>query len=425
MKIYCYCFFSLFLLPFIPSAQNPQKHPLYLSTGTIFPEKNTSEARIAALNRVVDKTDEKKYCIIQLEQLATAAMREEMQQSGIVLLEYIPADAYLVAINGPLQTSLLKKWKARAIIELEPLQKIEPALQAEQGSNKSIKVWVAFFNGTANNESIASLKQLGYTVTATDNLLYNVAELNVNSNNLMQLVSLPFIKYIAAAPAAAAPLNFESRNLSRANTLQATGPGGYNLSGKGIVIGVTEVGGPPQQHVDIMDRMVPGDPNAKDYHSTHVNGIIGGAGLIDERYKGYAPGATLYCGMGGIGSLAPLYFQRYGMVLTNNSLAAGPSCNQGPTSLAQTVYDMQAYSWPLLQNVYAAGNSGGLNCNNGYPAGFNTALGSNAGGKSGISVGNTKKNGELYRVHHADQPPADGLNQTWWHRARILFPPYQ
>ena len=146
---------------------------------------------------------------------------------------------------------------------------------------------------------------------------------------------------------------------ARANLLNApVAFGGRNLKGEGIVIGIGDDAN-PSTHVDFTNRIINrtyAPPSGE--HGKHVAGTAAGAGILNELYKGYAPKATIITQyFSGIWTNAASYIQDYGMVITNNSYGAvtGDCSYSGLYDLYSAILDQQAFDFPYLQNVFAAG----------------------------------------------------------------------
>jgi len=121
--IACLLFISLIAL-----AQKDPSFPLLLKSGSFIPERNISASSIEQYNLKAYRVDGKIFSVIQFEHIPTAEERKELSSAGIELLEYIPDYAYSVSIKNNLNATLLQKVKARAIIDLKPEQKMQPAL---------------------------------------------------------------------------------------------------------------------------------------------------------------------------------------------------------------------------------------------------------------------------------------------------------
>src|SRR5437762_13029049 len=80
--------------------------------------------------------------------------------------------------------------------------------------------------------------------------------------------------------------------------------------------------------------------------------------------------------------------------INSNDTVTCDYSNNGLYDLYSAMLDQQAFDFPFLQNVFAAGNSGNDNCPP-YPAGFKTVLGSYQSAKNVLSVGATDSAGVI------------------------------
>ena len=73
-------------------------------------------------------------------------------------------------------------------------------------------------------------------------------------------------------------------------------------------------------HTDFTNRLINRADAPYNYHGTHVAGIVGGAGIINELRTGFAPKATILSQVfQKVFANAPAYVTDHGMVITNNS----------------------------------------------------------------------------------------------------------
>ena len=382
-----------------------QKDPsLLLKSGSFIPERNISASSIEQYNLKAYRVDGKIFSVIQFEHIPTADERKELSSAGIELLEYIPDYAYSVSSTNNLNATLLQKVNARAIIDLKPEQKMHPALAKGIIPAWSVKVqgtidvWISFPK-TLSFESVSKeLRERNYDIISTTYKNYHVIALRISVQQIATLASLSFIDYVQPAPGEDKPLTDLTKNNSRANVLNAPlSVGGRNLKGDGVVIGIGD-NSDPQTHVDFTGRLIDRSAGTYSYHGTHVTGIAGSGGIVNELYTGYAPKAILLSQLySGVFTNAAAYVQDYGMVITNNSYGAiVGDCNYtGLYDLYSRILDQQAFDFPNLQNVFAAGNSGYDNCPP-YPIGFKTVLGSYQSAKNVLTVGNTYGDGVLF-----------------------------
>ncbi|HLG38331.1 MAG TPA: S8 family serine peptidase, partial [Chitinophagaceae bacterium] len=256
------------------------------------------------------------------------------------------------------------------------------------------------------------LKTRNIDVISTVFKNYRIATLRIATNRLTELASLPFIEYVQTAPGQDKSLNYNSTADSRSKILSSTLPGGRNLRGQGMVIGVGD-NNDPQTHIDFAGRLIPRAALPYVYlgsrHGTHVTGTAAGAGNSVELYTGYAPKARIINQtFSGILANAPVYVQDDSMMITNNSYGVDESdcATFGVYDLYSRFADQMAFDLPKLQNVFASGNSGNSSCG-GYPFSFHTVLGSYQSSKNPIVVGNTSNNGIVY-ISSSRGPVNDG-----------------
>ena len=307
-------------------AQETSEYNLLLRSGAIVPEKNITPEKLNLFNNKAARAANKTLAVIQFEQIPTPAERQQLLQQGIELLDYIPNFAYTVTIDGSLSSDILNRFKARSVIELSAVQKMQPELAVGNFPSWSIKVagmvdvWISFPK-TFSFETVKNeLQQKGFELISTEFIDYRIIALRVPVVRLGELALLPFIEYVQSIPGEATILNYNSMFLSRANMLKAPiALGGRNLNGQGVVVGVGE-DGDIQTHIDFTGRLINRAGFQPKAHATHVAGTIGGAGILNELYAGFAPKATL---LGQIFTQifthASTYVQDYCMVITSNS----------------------------------------------------------------------------------------------------------
>jgi hypothetical protein len=395
---------AFLLLSFHALSQKDPDYRLLLKTGSFIPQKNISSDFTREFDQKALRVDGQAFAIIQFEHIPTAEERQQLLKSGITLADYIPNNAYTASIRGVINENILQQIKARAIVELNPEQKMPLSLAGGLIPPWSVKVpgtvdvWVSLLKVLSYESVIKELQQRNFDILSTLYKNFHVISLRIPLQRLNELASLPFIEYVQSAPHEDQPLNNVDRSDARANVLNAsTTVGGRNLKGEGMVIGIGD-NADPQLHVDFTNRLInrtyaPPGPE----HGRHVAGTAAGAGILNELYKGYAPKATIISQyFSGIWQNAATYIQDYGMVLTNNSYGAivGDCSYNGLYDLYSAILDQQAFDYPYLENVFAAGNSGADNCPP-YPSGFRTVLGSYQSAKNVITVGATDSAGNI------------------------------
>ncbi|MET0637250.1 MAG: S8 family serine peptidase [Chitinophagaceae bacterium] len=381
----------LLLFATVCFAQQETDYRIYLSNGTISPAAKLDEQELVRFN--TRRSTEPVMRVMQFEVIPTEKDRSILLQAGIELLEYLPNKAYTVMIRGGLSANTLRQAHVRAMIQLQPEQKMQPQLVNGQYPPWSVVVpgsvdcWISFpksFNATQVRSVLA-----GMNITVLDDRYksYRILAVRVPSGRLKELASSDYIEYVQAIPRQDEPVNDNSRGNSRANVLQD--PSGRNLDGAGVVIGVGD-NADPLQHIDLAERVINRSPQVGGAHGMHVMGTTAGAGIIMEQQRGIAPAATIIAqAFSNIIALAPVYVADNNMVITNNSYGnvVNDCASFGIYDLYSRITDQQAFEMPHLQHVFAAGNSGNYNCA-GYPAGFSNVLGAYQTAKNVICVGN-------------------------------------
>lgn len=189
-------------------------------------------------------------------------------------------------------------------------------------------------------------------------------------------------------------LNHESKVVTRTENISApVALGGYALQGEGMVIGVGD-NASGLDHVDLRDRIINYNTWPFGSHGIHINGIVGGAGIMDPNARGFAPNATL------IDHVYSIVWQRtadmvssHGMSITNNSYAAivGNCDYAGLYDGYSAMLDSITLAFPQVLHVFASGNDGGVTCPP-YAKGFHTVVGAYQAAKNVLVVGNMHKN---------------------------------
>src|SRR6188768_796354 len=273
------CLFSIFSF-----SQKDTSSVLQLRSGKFFTEKNITQEKVKTFTEQLQKINGKSFAVLQFEQLPSELSKQELAGSGIQLLEYISGNAYTICITKNIDHTILQKVGARSILELSPLQKMHPAMAKGIFPSWSIKtpgmvdVWISFPKTISFDELRNLLGSKNIEITSTQYSRYHVIGLRIVRSRLNEVASFPFIEYIEPAPHGDQLLNYESRNDSKGNVLNAAvGVGGYNLEGSGVVIGVGD-DTDPQYHIDFNGRLINFAPAAYAYHGTHVYGTVGGAG---------------------------------------------------------------------------------------------------------------------------------------------------
>ena len=183
----------------------------------------------------------------------------------------------------------------------------------------------------------------------------------ISRPKLPKIAALPFISSLNLQPdEAARSLNYNNRAAHGPDALGASA--GRNLQGRQVTVGVGD-NSDVYTHIDFTggaDRPLSRIRSIATEQPT-TGTRQAGAGLLDPRYKGMAPQATIVSQFfTDILSFAPTYIADYNMVLTNNSYTdAVAGCpGEGEYDATSNYLDAQLAAYPHLLHVFAVGNDG-------------------------------------------------------------------
>ena len=184
------------------------------------------------------------------------------------------------------------------------------------------------------------------------------------------------------------PLDLQSRPAVKGNFAISSLYGGHNLTGDSVTVGVGD-NASGIYHIDLVDRITNFNPVGISHHGEHVNGIVGGAAIIDPLAGSIAPHVNLIDHL--YDFILPesgAMFHDYGMSITNNSYAVvlGDCSYAGTYDAYAQFVDTLALQYPYLLHVFASGNDGSNNCTP-YLPGFATTAGGYQPAKNNIVVG--------------------------------------
>ena len=341
----------------------------------------------------------KHFAVLQFGQPLTTVQKQQLKNSGIELLNYIPPFSYNASFNNEVAKIILQQLGATGIAYMPANLKISRTLQQPEkyswikGANGKMDVHIKISKGISIAEAKKYLQANGIVLTPSAFEQYDILQTHISSSDLMKLAAIPFVEYLEPVHPQDKALNNRSRDMARANIATASlAAGGYNLSGKGVTVGVGD-DGDPTNHIDLQGHVINRNPFFYTEHGTHVTGTVGGAGIFRYHSRGYAPLALIVSQLfGGIYLNAAAYVNDYGMVLTNNSYGSitGESSYEGVYDLYSNILDQQAFLFPELLHVFASGNDGEVPVPP-YPFHFGTVLSGYQSSKNVITVGRTDR----------------------------------
>jgi hypothetical protein len=255
------------------------------------------------------------HLLIQFYDVVSAEQRALLAANGVELLGYIPRNAWLVRVTGPVDLAAPQFDFVRWAGPLQPGDKISPALSAgsvgswARDESGRVTLQVLFFAGVDMDAAVALLaEQSGIVLQRSGSLL--VAQFPSESS-IRTLAALDSVQWIDNGPAPSrlreaargplGPSNDGARDQTGVNALQNAVPTAIGTGVKAAVFdGMVDAAHPDftgriTVETDLFDQ----GAVAND-HGTHVAGTLGGDGRnsvsqggTPNQWRGVAYGATL------------------------------------------------------------------------------------------------------------------------------------
>lgn len=382
-------FVSLFCSSVLSGQNN--NYSVYFRSGELNPLVNSNDWE-SIISSKSNQYGEKHYVCIQFYNIPTNAEKEKIKSYGIELFSYMPRYTYMSAVPKNMSVQTLSKLGVRSIFELNTNQKLHPQLVDEDyptwalAENEKINVKLLLFSDINLTDAKEKLLQTGHVWDIQLNDFFHQITLQTDITFLDSLATAPYIQFIEPIDPPAAPENYTARTSHRTNILSSSYSAGRHFTGTGIKIAMGDDGiiGP---HIDYEGRIgsVHVTKNTGD-HGDHVAGTIMGAGNLDPRAKGMAPGAEIH--VYDVWDAADSsIFSYYNPGISITSISYSNGCNAGYTTRAYNV-DQQIRLMPSLMHVFSAGNEGSTDCSYGAGAGWGNVTGGIKIGKNVIAVAN-------------------------------------
>lgn len=396
---------------FLPTAlgqHNPR--PVLFKNGSFTGERNVLNGQLTKDSLSAVHYKKNFYVLVQFDKLPGASEREEMSGMGIRLFDYIPNNAFLAELPESFSPADLKKYTVSGIYSLPGRFKIAKELleNPDEYANSTDKLIAVSFFGTISKAAISEeIEQAGAKIIRTKIQPDHVVFINADGAILQKIAALPNISYMGAQPIKDLPLNYNNRGAHGVDALGA--PSGRNLQGRRVTIGIGD-NSDPYTHVDFTGRLIGRFAAPVSWHGTHTSGTVAGGGILDPRFKGMAPQATIVNQyFSDILVNTPTYVTDYNMVLTNNSYTAYNSgcAYEGEYDALSNFLDAQSAIYPQLLHNFAAGNDGQLSCAP-YPAPFGTVKSGFQCAKNVLTVGNLNTYNYTINLNSSSGPVNDG-----------------
>lgn len=379
----------MLLVSFGAGAQIVTNKPIYLNSGTMRTDNNAAEW----LNNAATDAKLPMQVLVQFTGIPTKDIQQQLKQSGVSLLQYIPDNAYIAVISTLPPLSTLQQSGIRFITHVPADWKLSDELKHEVKTGKGDIVITILSSGIVTSDELeAEITSYGGVITNNRLATMGYCTISLPVSNVTMLANWYGISYISKH-IDDSPLNTYSKAGTRMQIAAATpANGGYGLKGAGIAIGVGD-NTSGVFHADLADRIINYNPMGYTNHGVHINGITGGAGIVNPNGEGMAPAATLtnhY--FSEVLEATPEISQQHNVIVTNNSYSAtrGNCEYAGTYDVIAAGLDNLCNSYNTVFQVFAAANDGQFDCPP-YPQGFATIAGGYQPAKNNIVVASTDK----------------------------------
>lgn len=339
------------------------------------------------------------YVVIELKDWLSVEEKADLKAAGVDLLDYLPYQTYVAHV--PTSFVENKVWENYPGIKtVRPVQsnsKLDATLWQEplpdyaQHKGQQYKYQITFYRNVEVSMALRSLQEQQVDILA-EHTYSRVWEIACHKNNIAKLATLPYVQYIELIDEPGEPENYPGRSLHRTNAISTEYASNRQYDGTGIKVQMQDDGGigPHIDYTGRVPRQFSDNFNPGDDHGDHVAGTIMGAGNLNPKARGMAPGADLY-----VYEYSPMndsivpHYDQFGIRITSTSYSNG--CNRGYSTTARD-HDMETRQLPELIHVFSAGNSNGSDC--GYGAGdqWGNITGGHKVGKNVIAVANLNAN---------------------------------
>ncbi len=414
MKTIIYLLTSIVLLSTNAFSQQTN-YKVLLQSGTFIPEANANNYTNQQYLTASEAVGGFLFQLFQFYDIPNHYQRKAMENTGVRFLEYLPHNTYVVAYPKDLPLEEVASWNLRSILPIRPEYKIDRTLIEHPYGEWAVRgdqimVILQYYNNISMDVAKAECLTRGFTVS-DENPITHSLKIWVPQNKISKIAALPFVRYISLVPAPPQPEDEPAATQQRSNIV-ASAVGNYGFDGTGVNVCVRE-DFTISSHIDFQGRVNNdinefGFTNLESSHTHQVAGVLGGAGNLDPRTAGAAPGISIYSleAYNDFSGGEELLHTQEEVVITTTSL--GDGCNAGYTQAALAV-DLLSNTHPRFLHVFSCGNANDDGNDCGYGAGPNwgNITGGNKQGKNCIASAMLTTTGNLH-IASSRGPAQDG-----------------
>lgn len=275
--------------------EDGSRYVIHLKSRTFTPSPGVEPG----LREGIEKAGRGTVGLVQLDEVPDEATRAQLEKAGVVLLDYIPNNAWIARLPADLGRAAAVpgvRFLGRLLVE----DKLAPGLArtlADKAGKPELTLDVEAFEGSLG-EAVERVEALGGRVVERDEEL-SVLQAVLPRGAVRSLAASDAVRWVS--PELPKVLhNNHSRAHARANPVQTTP---YGLTGAGVQLGIWD-GGEVFAHTDFGTRLtniefgevVPGGTD----HATHVAGTMAGDGTRStvfgyplRHFRGFATAAAI------------------------------------------------------------------------------------------------------------------------------------
>lgn len=331
--------------------------------------------------------------LIQFTVLPDNDDKEKLSSNGVSLIGYIPEKAYVAVFSRNVGIEVLRSSDVSYIQEVNSNWKLSDKLvELLSGNKKTVSIAVSFNRTVTGNEIEQKILDVKGSIIKDRIKTLGYSIVTLPKGEVKNLINWYGVQYVEVYNEDV-PLNATAKAITGIRSIYKQPKfGGAGLNGDGIAIGVGD-NTSGIHHIDLRDRVINYTPLGYTNHGVHINGIVGGAGIIDPKGEGMATHALLsdhY--FSDVLEATPDIYKKYNVNVTNNSYSATRgSCEYAGTyDLLSAGLDNLCNDYPNVLQVFAAANDGFFDCPP-YPAGFATIAGGYQVAKNTLIVTSTDK----------------------------------
>lgn len=377
-------------LLFISSITYSQLITIQLKSGSVAAHKNVDSWKSKSSTKAAIGYPAR--ILVTFDHLLNEQEKNSLTNNGVLIYDYIPDNTYEVLIkNDAAWNSVISNSATWSVTEVKSAWITDSYFaEAKTKGTQEIDVLVSLYE--RDKQLITQfLSRLGATVLPYHMEQYGLYKMRINRAKVEQLASWFNVRYITPF-FEDSPLDRNSVPTVRGNNAGQVSPVGYGLTGRGVTIGVGD-NTSGIFHSDTKDRIVNFNPAPMTNHGIHINGIAGGAAILDPKAVSMTPEVKLlnYFFSTVLSATGEMY-RNYNMTITNNSYTVVENaCSYfGTYDLYSRFIDTLAIQYPAVQHVFAAGNDGELTCGT-TPAGYRTVGGGYQPSKNTLIVGSVSR----------------------------------